>query len=76
MVGSDAWNEKTSAHASTSKLELMHEEEKQGTMHHFSPECGPALIRATSTNREIDAGTLKNNVPASIGSPGLPPPSK
>ena len=23
-----------------------------------------------------DAGTLKNNVPASIGSPGLSPPSK
>ena len=54
----------------------MHEAEKQGNMHHFSPERGPALNRAAGVNREIDAGTLKNNVPASIGSPGSPPPSK
>ena len=76
MIGSDAWNKKTGAHASTLEMKLMHEAEKQGTMHLFSSERGPALIRAASANREIDAGTLKNNVPASIGSPGLSPPSK
>ena len=66
MVGSDAWNKKSSAHASTLELELMHEAEKQGGMHHFSSESGPALIRAGGANRETDAGTLKNDVPASI----------
>ena len=40
-------------------------------MHLFSSERGPALIRAAGENREIDAGTLKNDVPASIG-PSLP----
>ena len=50
----------------------MHEAEKQGAMHHFSSERGPAAARAAGTNREIDARTLKNDVPASIGSP---PPS-
>ena len=72
MVRSDAWNKKTGAHASTLERELMHEAEKQGTMHHFSSEPGPAFARAAGTNREIDARTLKNDVPASIGSP---PPS-
>ena len=72
MVRSDAWNKKTGAHASTLEMELMHEAEKQGAMHHFSSEHGPALARAAGTNREIDARTLKNDVPASIGSP---PPS-
>ncbi len=42
MVGSDAWNKKSSAHASTLEMELMHEAEKQGGMHHFSSESGPA----------------------------------
>ena len=60
------------AHASTPEMELMHETEKQGTMHHFSSERGPALARVAGTNREIDARTLKNDVPTSIGSP---PPS-
>ena len=36
------------------------------SVHLFSSESGPALIRAGGTNREIDAGTLKNDVPASI----------
>ena len=36
------------------------------SVHLFSSERGPALIRAASANREIDAGTLKNNVPALI----------
>lgn len=36
MVGSDAWNKKSSAHASTQEMELMHEAEKQGAVHHFS----------------------------------------
>ena len=54
----------------------MHEAEKQGAMHHFSSEGSPALIRDAGANREIDAGTLKNDAPASIGSPGSPPPSK
>ena len=58
--------QKTGAHASTLEMELMHEAEKQGAMHHFSSEHGPALIRAGGTNWEIDAGTLKNDVPASI----------
>lgn len=44
----------------------MHEAEKQDAMHHFSSEHGPSLVRAGGTNREIDAGTLKNDVPASI----------
>ena len=72
MVRSDAWNKKTGAHALTLEMELMHEAAKQGTMHHFSSERGPAAARAAGTNREIDARTLKNDVPASIGSP---PPS-
>ncbi len=72
MRKSDAWNKKMGAHASTPEMELMHEAEKQRTMHHFSSERGPALARAAGANREIDAGTLKNDVPASIGSP---PPS-
>ena len=72
MERSDAWNRKTGAHALTLEMELMHEAAKQGTMHHFSSERGPALARAADTNREIDARTLKNDVPASIGSP---PPS-
>lgn len=46
------------------------------SVHLFSSDCGPALIRAAGANRKIDAGTLKNNVPASIGSPGSPPPNK
>lgn len=72
MERSDAWDRKTGAHASTLEIELMHEAEKQGAMHHFSSERDPALARAAGTNREIDARTLKNDVPASIGSP---PPS-
>ena len=72
MERSDAWNKKTGAHALILEMELMHEAEKQGAMHHFSSERGPALARAAGTNREIDARTLKNDVPASIGSP---PPS-
>lgn len=38
---------------------------------HLSSKRGPGLIRAAGTNRKIDAGTLKNDVPASI-SPQLP----
>lgn len=72
MERSDAWDRKTGAHALTLEMELMHEAEKQGAMHHFSSERGPAFARAAGTNREIDARTLKNDVPASIGSP---PPS-
>ena len=44
MIGSDAWNKKTGAHASTLEMELMHEAEKQGAMHHFSSERGPAAF--------------------------------
>ena len=72
MMKSDAWNKKMGAHASTLEMELMHEAEKQGTMHHFSSERGPALARAAGANRGIDARTLKNDGLASIGSP---PPS-
>ncbi len=71
MERSDAWNKKTGAHALILEMELMHEAEKQGAMHHFSSEPGPAFARAAGTNREIDARMLKNDVPASIGS--LPP---
>ena len=46
------------------------------SVHLFSSERGPALIRAAGVNQEINAGTLKNNVPASIDSPASPPPSK
>ena len=72
MRKSDAWNKKTGAHASILEMELMHEAEKQGAMHHFSSERGPALTRAAGANREIDARMLKNDVLASIG---LPPPN-
>ena len=41
-VGSDAWNKKAGAHASTLEPELMHEAEKQGALHHFSSGSGPA----------------------------------
>ena len=61
MERSDAWNKKTGAHASTLEMELMHEAEKQGAMHHFSSEPGPDLIRAGGVNQEIDAGTLNNS---------------
>ena len=69
MLRSDAWNKKMGAHASTLEMELMHEAEKQGNMHHFSSERGPALARAAGTNRESDARTLKNDGLASLGSP-------
>ena len=46
------------------------------SVHLFSSERGPALIRAAGVNQEINAGTLKNNVPASIDSPASPPLSK
>ena len=72
MLRSDAWNKKMGAHASTLEMELMHEAEKRGAMHHFSSERGPALARAAGANRGIDARTLKNDGLASIGSP---PPS-
>lgn len=39
---SDACNKKMGAHASTLEMELMHEAEKRGAMHHFSSERGPA----------------------------------
>ena len=42
-----------------------------GISFHLSSKRGPGLIRAAGTNREIDAGTLKNDVTASI-SPQLP----
>lgn len=42
MVRSDAWDRKTGAHALTLEMELMHEAEKQGAMHHFSSEPSPA----------------------------------
>ena len=42
MERSDAWNKKTGAHALILEMELMHEAEKQGAMHHFSSEPGPA----------------------------------
>lgn len=42
MVRSDAWDRKTGAHALTLEMELMHEAAKQGAMHHFSSERGPA----------------------------------
>lgn len=41
--------QKSSAHASTLEMELMHEAEKQGAVHHFSSEHGPALIRTGGT---------------------------
>ena len=34
------------AHASILEMELMHEAEKQGTMHHFSSERSPAEPKA------------------------------
>ena len=37
MIRSDAWDGKTSTHALTLKVELMHEAEKQGIQHHFPP---------------------------------------
>ena len=46
MLRSDAWNKKMGAHASTLEMELMHEAEKQGTMHHFSSERSPAEPKA------------------------------
>ena len=65
-VGSDAWNKKSGAHASTLDMELMHEAEKQGSMHHFSSERGPGTNRAAGANMENDAGTLIKDIPASI----------
>ena len=66
MERSDAWNKKTGAHALTLEMELMHEAAKQGTMHHFSSERGPALARAAGTNREIDAWNKKTDAHALI----------
>ena len=47
----------------------MHEAKKQGAMHHFSSESGPTSTRAAVANLKIDVGSLKNDIPASIGSP-------
>ena len=44
---------------------------KKFSLYPISSKRGPGLIRAAGTNRKIDAGTLKNDVPASI-SPQLP----
>ena len=41
------------AHASTLEMELMHEAEKQGTMHHFSSERGPAEPQSRAGLRTI-----------------------
>ena len=49
MLRSDAWNKKTGAHASTLEMELMHEAEKQGAMHHFSSERPPGCRRGLRT---------------------------
>lgn len=37
----------------------MHGGRRGPSVHLFSSESGPALIRADGTNRETDAGTLK-----------------
>ena len=44
----------------------MHEGRRWPSVHHFSFERGPILIRAAGANREIDAGTMKKGVHASI----------
>ena len=44
----------------------MHEGQREPSVHHFSLERGSNLIRAAGRNQEIDAGTLKKDVPASI----------
>ena len=59
---SDAGTLKKEAHASTLELELMHEAEKQGDMHHF-----PAEQLGIHNNRPLCAGysrhsNLKNGV--------------
>ena len=46
--------------------EVMHEGRRAPSVHHFSFERGPNLIRAAGRNQEIDAGMLKKDVPASI----------
>ena len=53
MLRSDAWNKKMGAHASTLEMELMHEAEKQGSMHHFSSERGPAEPQSRAGLRTI-----------------------
>ena len=57
MQRSDAWNKKTGAHASTPEMEVMHEAEKQGAMHHFSSECGPATgkVRARLPGKPMNS---------------------
>ena len=47
-------------------LKEMHGGRRGPSVHLFSSEHGPVLIRAGGANRETDAGTLKNDVPASI----------
>ena len=54
----------------------MHVGRRGPSVHLFSSKSGPALIRAAGVNQEINAGTLKNDVPASIDSPASPPLSK
>ena len=44
----------------------MHEDRRRPSVHHFSFERGPNLIRTAGRNQEIDAGMLKKDVPASI----------
>lgn len=41
----DAWDEKPDTNASTRKMELMHEAEKHGAVHHFSSESGAVCAR-------------------------------
>ena len=40
------------AHASTLEMELMHEAEKQGAMHHFSSELSPAEPQSRPGRRQ------------------------
>ncbi|MEF2738147.1 MAG: hypothetical protein U0O18_00940 [Clostridia bacterium] len=59
MVRSDAWNKKTGAHASTLEMELMHEAEKQGAMHHFSSD--PARRSPNPAPARQPAGQTKTH---------------
>ena len=52
--------QKTRAHASTPEMKLMHEAEKQGAMHHFSPERGPPERQHARRSPRPAPGNPKN----------------
>ena len=65
IIRVDAWNEKTDADASTLKMALMHEAEKQGVMHHFLSlfvRTPPVLASASSQGLDSPSSHANSDI--------------